>query len=148
MQKKQKIKAAFFLLKLGGLYRKGVKLASLRQHPLLFATILPISSRKKNEAGLSGFGTGCGFGPISFASLACHFVTVFFRSASPLLPLLRSALPSLGWGCGPISRCFARLLLRDFFLVSLYCYRLKMSFLNVRKMLEWLKGKFKKKSSE
>ena len=52
-----------------------MKLASLKQHPLLFATILPISSRKKNEAGLSG----------------C------------------SAAPSLGWGCGMGSRCFARL---------------------------------------
>ena len=90
------------------------------------------------------------------ASPSLPLLRLAFRlgSASPSLPLLRSAFmldlasPLLGWGCGPISFCFAWLLLRDFFLVSLYCYRLKMNLLNVRKMLGWLNGKFKKKSSE
>jgi len=85
IEKNQKIKAAFFLLKSKGLYRKVLKLASLKQQPLLLATILPISSRKKNEAGPAGLGAGCGCGAISFASLACHFVTVFWGSASPSL---------------------------------------------------------------
>jgi hypothetical protein len=51
-QKNQKVKAAFFLLKSASISLKGLKLASLKQSPLLNAPFLRISSRKKNEAGL------------------------------------------------------------------------------------------------
>jgi len=91
-QKNQKFKAAFFLLKSGSIPLKGLKLASLRQSPLLNAPFLLISLRKKNEAGPSfrsaSPSLGCGCGPISFASLACHFVTVLFLLGCVIVSLL------------------------------------------------------------
>jgi hypothetical protein len=81
-----------------------LKLASLKQQPLLFATILPISSRKKNEAGPVGFGAGygCGIGSLCFARLS-----------------LRDGFFLLGFAIVGKSLCFARLSLRDgFFLLG------------------------------
>ena len=59
-QKKQKFKAADILLKSVCIPLKGLKLASLRQSPLLDASFRLISSRKISEAG-----------PLSLARL-CH----------------------------------------------------------------------------
>ena len=52
-QKKQKFKAARILLKSVCIPLKGLKLASLRQSPLLNAPFRLISSRKIHEASLS-----------------------------------------------------------------------------------------------
>jgi len=66
-----------------------LKLASLKQQPLLFATNLPISSRKKKEAGPSGRSAtpslGGGVEWIAVALLGLSLRDVFlFRSAWPL----------------------------------------------------------------
>jgi hypothetical protein len=54
IKKKQKIKAARILLKLFSIPLKGLKLASLRQSPLLNAPLRIISLRKIHEAGPVG----------------------------------------------------------------------------------------------
>ena len=59
-EKKQKVKAARILLKSVCIPLKGLKLASLKQSPLLNAPFRLISSRKIREAGLFGFLFFCG----------------------------------------------------------------------------------------
>ncbi|WP_321438101.1 hypothetical protein [uncultured Bacteroides sp.] len=69
-QKKQKFKAADILLKSVCIPLKGLKLASLRQSPLLNAPFRLISLRKISEAGPLSLGFAIAIGErVAFASL-------------------------------------------------------------------------------
>ena len=74
-QKNQKVKAARILLKSVCIPLKGLKLASLKQSPLLNAPFRLISSRKIHEANLWVFLLWWGFGAFKLC-FACFFASL------------------------------------------------------------------------